>query len=173
MCDSGISILSTLYSHLVKNGKYKDGILSILLFDYLWWQPQTRQAFSAVVRIGTPFPSPAGECVPPLVPRNRLREREWGSQFRRGGRHCGTLWWQLFLIHIWHGRPNAPLIWSLKAFICMYSGMQMWKKYHGQSGPSIHPSTEATQEIGGRFSLYFLRDFALKKTLQCVNWMSV
>jgi hypothetical protein len=45
----------------------------------------------------------------------------------------------------------------------MYSGMQMWKKYHGQSGPSIYPFVKATQEIGARFSLYFLRDFALEK----------
>ncbi len=39
-------------------------------------------AFSAVVRIGTPHPSQAGECVHPLWfrggGRNRLRERGWG-----------------------------------------------------------------------------------------------
>jgi hypothetical protein len=51
-----------------------------------------------VIRIGTPHPSTHRRmCPPPLwgggrerAHATRLREREWGSQFGRGDRHCGT-----------------------------------------------------------------------------------
>ncbi len=55
--------------------------------------------FSPVVHVGTPPPSPAGECIPPpfgwgVGGQPRLRERGLGgggSQFRRGDRQRGTL----------------------------------------------------------------------------------
>ncbi len=49
--------------------------------------------FFPVVRIGTPTPSPAGECVPIVSEGDTLagRRGRGGSQFGRGDRHCGTL----------------------------------------------------------------------------------
>ncbi len=80
--------------------------LSVQLWKRLWLGAQTRQSaklFSCRHKWDSPNASPAGECPPPpLVPEggaNSLaREGVGESQFRRGDRHCGTLYLRTYFV---------------------------------------------------------------------------
>jgi hypothetical protein len=69
-----------------------------------WMLPQSRQSaklFLQSLELGLPHPSPAGECAPPLVPREghtRLRERGGGVPVPRRGH---SLWYSLYLRTLW------------------------------------------------------------------------
>jgi hypothetical protein len=61
-------------------------------------KPQSRQSARLFLQLSalglSPSPSPEGEFAPPWFlgeGHTRLRERGWGSQFKRGDRHWGTL----------------------------------------------------------------------------------